>query len=271
MRCCSLLRPAGNTTLENRPTYHITSFTAQHGKHCSARVSTSASAQTASFQPHLHLSSTRCIPRRLLTHDDGRPLRQQAAARAPICYSCPRSSCRSLCRSSGGHQPTFADQALHICFPHSSLAMWWIRNDPCGLFSAFLTVVLLLYSQYVITTVILLPWYGAHYHLAIYSLVTVLSLVSHTRAQFTNPGVVPRHLRATAVAADGTEAQPRTCRRCRAVKPYAAHHCSTCARCIIRMDHRHYTSTPNHNRHTPHITHIPCTMQPPSSRLTATL
>ena len=121
--------------------------------------------------------------------------------------------------------------------------MWWIRNDPCGLFSAFFTVILLLYSQYVITTVVLLPWYGAHYHLIFYSVATLLSLVSHTRAQFTNPGVVPRNLRAVAVAADGTEMQPRTCRRCRAVKPYAAHHCSTCARCIIRMDHRQTPST----------------------------
>lgn len=30
---------------------------------------------------------------------------------------------------------------------------------------------------------------------------------------------------------------PRACRRCKSVKPLKAHHCRTCGRCIIRMDH----------------------------------
>lgn len=29
----------------------------------------------------------------------------------------------------------------------------------------------------------------------------------------------------------------RTCRRCRTFKPARAHHCSTCQRCVIKMDH----------------------------------
>lgn len=30
---------------------------------------------------------------------------------------------------------------------------------------------------------------------------------------------------------------PRICKRCKTVKPINAHHCSSCGRCIIRMDH----------------------------------
>lgn len=34
----------------------------------------------------------------------------------------------------------------------------------------------------------------------------------------------------------------RLCRRCRTFKPQRAHHCSVCGRCIIKMDHRKWTS-----------------------------
>ena len=29
----------------------------------------------------------------------------------------------------------------------------------------------------------------------------------------------------------------RTCRKCRALKPDRTHHCSTCRRCVLKMDH----------------------------------
>jgi palmitoyltransferase len=112
--------------------------------------------------------------------------------------------------------------------------LWWVRSDPCGIFSAFFTVVLVLYAQYVMVAVIILPWYGMCWHVIAYSCCTVLSIISHSRAQFSDPGAVPLDLPLTE-SDDGSQA--RQCKWCHSSKPASALHCSTCARCVIRMDH----------------------------------
>lgn len=125
-----------------------------------------------------------------------------------------------------------------------------------------------------ISRVILLPWYGFNFHFVMYSALTLLALIAHSRAQFTDPGAVPRHLKppplpssqsqagATGAGVNGDAPNipgaqllrehpapsimggppPRVCRRCKTLKPFKAHHCSTCSRCIIRMDHHWYSS-----------------------------
>jgi len=121
--------------------------------------------------------------------------------------------------------------------------VWWVRSDACGLFSASFTVVLILYAQFVIVKVVLLPWYGFSYHVILYTITSALALISHSRAQYSDPGAVPKT--AVPLGMDGLSFKdgevppggPRTCRKCKTVKPSKAHHCSTCARCIIRMDH----------------------------------
>jgi hypothetical protein len=55
----------------------------------------------------------------------------------------------------------------------------------------FQTVVLLLYAQMVLVTVVVLPWLGFSVHVPVYTALTLLALISHCRAQFTNPGAVP--------------------------------------------------------------------------------
>jgi len=122
--------------------------------------------------------------------------------------------------------------------------LWWVRSDPCGLFSASFTIVLILYAEYVVVAVLLLPWYGFSWHVIAYTICTILAMVSHTRAQFTDPGAVPRSALpppspAATEAAVGTPPPvgPRVCRKCKTVKPNKAHHCSSCGRCIVRMDH----------------------------------
>jgi len=124
------------------------------------------------------------------------------------------------------------------------MALWWVRSDPCGLFSASFTILLILFAEYVVVSILLLPWYGFSLHIVIYTVLTILSMVSHTRAQFSDPGAVPKIAPppAPTPAADGTVAPapplaPNNCRKCKSPKPAKAHHCSNCGRCIIRMDH----------------------------------
>eukprot|EP00808_Paulinella_micropora_P025969 g11239.t1 len=113
--------------------------------------------------------------------------------------------------------------------------VWWVRSDACGIFSASLTLVLLLYAQCVIVGVVLLPWYGLNVHTFLYTFCTLLAVVSHSKAQFTDPGAVPKQ----PCAADPQDKPPgaKECMRCKMPKPVKAHHCSICARCVIKMDH----------------------------------
>lgn len=124
--------------------------------------------------------------------------------------------------------------------------IWWVRSDPCGMFSASLTVGLVLYAQVVIVRVLVLPWYGFCQHVLWYSAASLLAIASHTRAQFSDPGTVPKDLgypggldRVPLI--DKTpnigDKVPVQCRPCKAIKPDAAHHCRSCNRCVIRMDH----------------------------------
>ena len=49
-------------------------------------------------------------------------------------------------------------------------------------------------------------------------------------------GASTPHGSMTTVTAKST-GQPRYCKKCRSVKPDRAHHCSTCGRCVLKMDH----------------------------------
>jgi palmitoyltransferase len=103
------------------------------------------------------------------------------------------------------------------------------------MFSASFTICLQLYAQFVITRVLILPWLGLCIHIPLYTCFALLSVISHCRAQFSNPGVVPMSL--TTSLDKMLPKVPRMCKRCKIVKPHTAHHCSTCERCVIRMDH----------------------------------
>lgn len=134
--------------------------------------------------------------------------------------------------------------------------MWWITVDTCGLVSANLTVLLLLFANYVVVKVLILPWVGMSLHVYIYTAITALALWSHAAAQYSDPGAVPamkrvmtdaiREREANAklklpVFKDGKPAKrrknPAYCTKCEGFKPAQTHHCSSCARCVVKLDH----------------------------------
>merc|ERR1719445_1261119 len=64
---------------------------------------------------------------------------------------------------------------------------------------------------------------------------TLLAIISHCRAQFSDPGAVP--LTGVMEWDEGELPRPRICKYCQTIKPRKADHCRTCSRCIINMDH----------------------------------
>jgi hypothetical protein len=102
---------------------------------------------------------------------------------------------------------------------------------------------LVAFDGYFSERIVLLYWHQSHLQCTIY--------LFPTTAIFTDPGAVPRT--ATPLADDSKENKYRAlnasegasntlpfkkyCKRCKAYKPIRAHHCSICARCIVKMDH----------------------------------
>lgn len=112
----------------------------------------------------------------------------------------------------------------------------WLNVEPCGMICCAITWSIVLYSDYVISRHVILPWMSISVsgviHLTIFNTGAVMALYSHLKAMTTNPGAVPK------------DAQPlvpggrrRQCRRCHVYKPPRAHHCSMCNRCVVKMDH----------------------------------
>jgi palmitoyltransferase ZDHHC3/7/25 len=119
---------------------------------------------------------------------------------------------------------------------------WWVRTDPCGLFSANFTLMLFLFSYFVIVQMILLPWYGFQYHTVLFTIACILGVISHSRCQYSNPGVIPLveykgPKIPKGVHPSHVRSLPRICNKCHVLKPLSAHHCSLCKRCVSRMDH----------------------------------
>lgn len=119
----------------------------------------------------------------------------------------------------------------------------WFIHDGCGMICAVMTWLLVVYADFVVTFVMLLPskdfWYSV-VNGVIFNCLAVLALSSHLRTMLTDPGAVPRG-NATKEYMDSLQLKPGEviykCPKCCCIKPERAHHCSICKRCIRKMDH----------------------------------
>ncbi|KAF1387473.1 hypothetical protein PFLUV_G00079280 [Perca fluviatilis] len=124
----------------------------------------------------------------------------------------------------------------------SASAMWFIR-DICGIVCAVITWLLLLYAEFVVLFVMLLPSKNLMYSIVngtLFNILAFLALASHLRAMCTDPGAVPKG-NATKEYIESLQLKPGQvvykCPKCCSIKPDRAHHCSVCKRCIRKMDH----------------------------------
>ncbi|XP_076010522.1 palmitoyltransferase ZDHHC3-A-like [Genypterus blacodes] len=124
----------------------------------------------------------------------------------------------------------------------SAHAVWLIR-DACGIACAAITWLLVLYAEFVVMVVMLLPAKTLVYSVVngtLFNSLTFLALASHLRAMCTDPGAVPKG-NATKEYIESLQLKPGQvvykCPKCCSIKPDRAHHCSVCKRCIRKMDH----------------------------------
>ncbi|KAM5315210.1 palmitoyltransferase ZDHHC3 isoform 2-T2 [Glossophaga mutica] len=127
-------------------------------------------------------------------------------------------------------------------YPGPAGAMWFIR-DGCGIACAIATWFLVLYAEFVVLFVMLIPSRDYVYSIIngiLFNLLAFLALASHCRAMLTDPGAVPKG-NATKEFIESLQLKPGQvvykCPKCCSIKPDRAHHCSVCKRCIRKMDH----------------------------------
>ena len=82
---------------------------------------------------------------------------------------------------------------------------------------------------------ILLPM-EAIFSSLLYTFFTFMAIWSHCRAQFTNPGTIPREYKAP-FCKDERFGAKMTCRRSGVLKPPTAHYCREAKRVVLKMDH----------------------------------
>lgn len=121
----------------------------------------------------------------------------------------------------------------------------WLVKDVCGMVCVGITWGLILYAEFVVCFVMMLPsmetspGYGI-INLILFNFLSFMALSSHFKSMTTDPGAIPRN-NATKEKLESLNLQPGEivykCAKCYSIKPDRAHHCSVCKRCIKKMDH----------------------------------
>lgn len=144
---------------------------------------------------------------------------------------------------------------------------YWFVKDVCGIICAMMTWGLILYAEFVVMTVILLPNpypVYSYVNMVIFNMLAFLATASHMRTMFSDPvsgmraglsrdSVVTLSsslspLQGSVPKGNATQEMIQSlnlregqiffkCAKCCSIKPQRAHHCSVCQRCIRKMDH----------------------------------
>ncbi|XP_075229230.1 palmitoyltransferase ZDHHC3 isoform X2 [Lycorma delicatula] len=119
----------------------------------------------------------------------------------------------------------------------------WCVKDICGVVCAILTWLLILYAEFVVMMVMLLPSpypFYSYFNMFIFQSLALLAFASHLRTMFTDPGSVPKGNATKEMIQQMGCREGQVifkCPKCCSIKPERAHHCSVCQRCIRKMDH----------------------------------
>ncbi|KAL1117145.1 hypothetical protein AAG570_004473 [Ranatra chinensis] len=119
----------------------------------------------------------------------------------------------------------------------------WCIKDICGIVCAILTWLLILYAEFVVMMVIVVPNPYTIYGIVncmIFQCLASLAFASHLRTMLTDPGSVPRGNATKEMIQQMGCREGQVifkCQKCCSIKPERAHHCSVCQRCIRKMDH----------------------------------
>ncbi|CAG5007100.1 unnamed protein product [Parnassius apollo] len=121
----------------------------------------------------------------------------------------------------------------------------WCIKDICGIICAVLTWLLIMYAEFVVMMVMLLPGlstypFYSYINIVVFQSLAFLAFASHLRTMFTDPGAVPKGNATKEMIKQMSFREGQVifkCTKCCSIKPERAHHCSVCQRCIRKMDH----------------------------------
>jgi len=133
--------------------------------------------------------------------------------------------------------------SAHTTSKSKRAVVWCNHGDCCGIICVIVTWLLIMWPGYIMYTRVLKPWtsvwlesYWGMAALCFYLCLATLAVIAHTRAMLTDPGSIPYGC--LPIEPPPPSGLYPTCVQCAYnYKPPRAHHCSTCRRCISRMDH----------------------------------
>jgi len=114
----------------------------------------------------------------------------------------------------------------------------WFVVDAAGLVCVPFAYSILGFSSFVVLSRGMWPWggdLGYRIFCITYQVLVFMAIWSHLACMLSDPGSVPKgpELKPGEEGKDGD----KLCTKCEAPKPARAHHCKTCGRCIMKMDH----------------------------------